>query len=162
MQSFLSSFGIDNILSGQYFFLLILVAAGIGLGALIGRYRLVALLAGVYFGAATFSAVPKDILPGDPVIVLLLFTAIVLAFTFLDEYLFDVNAVISQKMWKSVAVGFLAIGAYASSAASLVPWNTVADVVSKETYGFLTDPWWRFFWMTAPLLFLFLMNKRRR
>jgi hypothetical protein len=160
MEKFLVNYGISGGVAGDIFFFLILIAIGIGLGFLIGRYRLVALLSSVYIASAVFATFPSSYLPKDPIYALVIFTGLVLVFTFLDEYLFDVNAEIAEKMWKSVVVGFFAVGVFVSVAVSMVPWSVASDILSKQTYGYFADPWARFFWMVAPLVFFFLVKKR--
>ncbi len=162
MEKLLVQYGISGAMLGDILFFLILAAIGIGLGFLIGRYRLMALLASVYFSSALFAIVPAEYVPKDPIYVLVAFTMLVLALTFLDEYLFDVNAEVAENVWRGVIVGFLAVGAFVSAATALVPWNVLSDIISKQTYGYLAGPWARVFWMVFPLLFLFVVKKKWR
>lgn len=160
MEKFLAQYHIAGAWVGDAIFFLIIIAIGTGLGFLIGRYRLVALLAGVYFASAIFGAIPATLLPKDPAFVGLIYTGIVLLFTFLDEFLFDVNGSVSEKMWRSVVVGFFAVGAFGSTLISLVGWKAVSDIVSKQSFEYLAGPWARLFWLTIPLLFFFVVKKK--
>lgn len=151
----------SKLISGEALFFLILLAVGIGLGFLIGRYRLVALLASVYFSSAIFSVIPKEYVPTDPIYVLLVFTFLVLIFTFLDEYLFDVNADIARSLWSSVIIGFFAVGVFISAVFALIPWSAISNIVSKQIYIYLAGPWARFLWMVLPLIFFFIIKKKK-
>lgn len=160
MEKFLSQYSLTGVWTGEVIFFLILIGIGAGLGFLIGKYRLLSLLAGVYFSSALFSAIPSSILPKDPIFVGLVYVILVLLFTFLDEFLFDVNGSVSEKGWKSVAVGFFAVGAFSSTLISLVGWKTVSDILSKQSFEYLAGPWARLFWLTAPLLFFFIVKRK--
>lgn len=162
MENILSKSFVSGLFSGEVLFFLILIAIGIGLGFLIGRYRLVALLASVYFSIAIFSVIPKGYIPKEPIYILLMFTAFVLIFTFLDEYLFDVNADIARNVWSSVLVGFFAVSVFVSTAVSLVPWSSISDILSKQTYAYLAGPGARVFWMIVPLIFFLVVKKKWR
>lgn len=162
MEKLLIQYGISSAMLGDILFFLILAAIGIALGFLIGRYRLMALLASVYFSSALFAVIPGEYIPKDPTYILAAFTVLVLVLTFLDEYLFDVNAEVAENVWRGVIVGFLAVGVFVSAAVALVPWSALSGIISRETYGYLAGPWARVFWMVIPLLFLFIVKRKWR
>lgn len=159
MEEFLANYGVPVSIVGDALFFLILAMIGVGLGLLIGRYRLVALLASVYFALAVFSTIPDRVVPSNPVYILLFFSLLVLFFTFLDEYFFDVNADISGSLWKSIFVGFFAVGAFVSVMAGIVGYDALSDILSKQTYAYLAGPWARFAWLVAPLIFFFVVRR---
>lgn len=160
MEQFFVDYGFSPTLVGDVTFFLILAVAGIGVGFLIGRHRLMSVLVSIYLAVVFFAAFPSAILPDDPMYVFLIFCGVVVGLTFLDEYLFDVNAEITTKLWKSVLLGFFVAVLFVSVSMDFLSVKDMPSFVSSHALDYFVSPWARFGWVVAPLVFLFVLQKR--
>lgn len=160
MQQYLIEQGFAPTLAGDMMFFLILAVAGVGVGFLIGKHRLMGVLISIYLAVVVLAAFPQAYLPNDPIYVFLIFCGVVIGLTLLDEQLFDVNAEITLKMWKSVLLGFFVAVLFVSVVLDFLPEKSIPSFLVSHALDYFVSPWARFGWTVAPLAFLFIIQKR--
>jgi len=137
---------------------------GIGGGFLLGRNRLVSVVIGVYASSALTGAVapllPKEFFLSEAGI----FSVSLVAFAFAGKSLFDIHvpSVPRDLLWRVIATGLVTTGMVTSVLVRLLPKKTVAAFpipIPTEPFG---APLASFLWMSLPLFFLIILNRRVR
>jgi hypothetical protein len=150
-----SKLGIPASLSQDILLLLVVVGASAIFAMLIGRFRLLAILANIYIALAVLSAVPGEYLTSY-LYAVGFFLAIVIVMTVFGKKLFD--AYLSG--WRVFALSFLEVGLLLSVIVSFLPREIALEYVSKNAYFYLASPLAHLAWVVAPLIFILLIQKR--
>lgn len=139
---------------------LIIVLISFIFGTFIGR-RLITVLINIYIAFALVTVFPKGLL-ADYTYALAVFFGIIIALTFFGKKMFDLPLSGSGKgfLWRIFVMSFLEVTLMLSIAFSLMPKKIALEYVSLNSYGYLVSDNLAFFWMFAPLLFMFIIHKK--
>ena len=164
LQSVLGKTDIFGKISGDITLIVILIAVSVGFGLLIGRFRLVNVLINIYIAFAFVTVLPQDILDISKNSSALIFLSILVALTLVSDYLFDIHISNSSSgfFWRLFVMSFLLTSLTFSMLVSMLEKKLVMKYISIDAFGYFAAPYASFFWMAAPLLFLFFLNKRQK
>jgi len=164
IQDLLAKFGITEALAGDAYFLGIFLAASIAFGMFIGRFRLINVLINIYIAIAILTVMPEEIFYPYSMATIFFFVFAVVILTMIDSHLFDIH--ISGNggslFWRLFVMSFFEAGLIFSVFLSLWDWNIVLKFISEDIYFIFTSQYMRIFWMLAPLLVLFFINKKEK
>jgi len=164
LNSIFLKMGISDKLAGDMSLFLILVAISLMFGMFVGRFRLANILINVYIAAAILMVIPESFLNLYANSNLLLFMLLLTVLTIIGDSLFDIHIPSSGSGFfgRLVVMSFLEVGLIFSVIISMVPSDKLLEYVSQNMYQYFASPSARIFWMTAPLVFLFFINKRSK
>jgi hypothetical protein len=157
----LSNLGLSKAMAQDASLLIIIILVSFVFGMFIGRHRLVTILINIYAAVALLGAVPDKFF-GTFNYKLLAFLAIVIGMTILGKKLFEIYLSGSGTgfLWRVFAMSFLEVVLIISVIFTIIPKKEALAYVSVTAYGYLTGDWWRFLWMAAPLVFVFIIHKK--
>jgi len=164
LSSFFLKMGVPDKLAGDLSLFLVLVAISLMFGMFVGRFRLANILINIYIALAILTVIPKDFLSlyanSDLLIFLLLLTVLTIA----GDNLFDIHISSSGSgfFWRLVVMSFLEVGLIFSIIISMIPSSKLLEYVSQNMYQYFASPSAKVFWMAAPLVFLFFINKKAK
>jgi len=162
METFLIQLGLPEKFAGDIFFAFVIIIIGIALGFLMGRYRLIELVLATYISIAIMSVIPSYMLSFMQYSELLIFILLIISFTMLGEYFFDIHlSSSSSAFWRMSMIGTLETGLIFSILIGYIPGYILLKYISSGVYNFFTLPWAQLFWMIVPLLFLFVTSRKR-
>jgi hypothetical protein len=163
MQEFFINMGISPTLAGSIVLFILLGVISAVVGALLGRDRLAALLVNIYIGYTIYGLVPgqwKDFSSFGNII---MFLGILGVLFFFGWHVFDIHIshASSRVDWRFILICFLTAGLLLSIVLVLTPSSFVFRYISGTTFNLFASPFAQLFWFIAPIVFLFLVNKRR-
>lgn len=162
LSSILPKLGLAASLTQDVTLLIVIVLASFLLGVFIGKSRLIAVLVYAYISAALVFVAPAQYFT-DYTYKLLAFLIIIIIGTIWGRRIIDIGTAGFGlgTMWKVFVLSFLEIILILSVILSLMPKRDALTYISVSSYGYLvTDPM-KLVWMAAPLVFLFLVARRR-
>ncbi|MFA5962359.1 MAG: hypothetical protein WC848_06800 [Parcubacteria group bacterium] len=156
-----SQLGLSAKTSQDVMLFLVVALISFVFGMSIGRFKLITVLINIYVAVALLSVFPEKILP-DYTYELILFFGIIVVLTILGKKMFEIPLSGSGKgfLWRVFAMSFLEVMLMLSVMLSIVPKKIALSYVSSSSYDYLISPNFAFFWMLAPLLFMFLIHKK--
>ena len=157
-------FGMTNNLAGDISFLIIFLFISVAFGMLVGRFRLINVLINVYIAIAILTVIPKEVLEPVSVAALFVFVASVIILTMIDSHLFDIHISGSggSFFWRLFVMSFFEAGLIFSVLISFWGRVTMLEFISLDIYNIFASVYSRIFWMLAPLVVLFFINKKER
>jgi len=150
--------------AGLIVFGVVFVTAGIGVGFLLGRNRLVNVVMNVYvalvFTNASAGVVPKDFFLSDAG----LFAVLLVLLTLIDRSLFEVHvpSLKQDMLWRVVVTGIVVTGMVVSVLVTLLPKKTVATSPVPVPFQYFGTPLAEILWLAVPLLVLLFLNKKSK
>lgn len=157
----LSNLGVSKAFTQDVSLLIIIALVSFVFGTFIGRHRLITILINIYVAVSLLSVVPEGSFSAYTY-ELLAFLAVVAGMTFFGKKLFEINisGAGTGFLWRVFVMSFLEVVLIISVIFTIIPKKEALAYVSQTAYGYLTDDWWRFVWMAAPLVFMFIIHKR--
>ena len=161
-QGIIASLGFGESFSKDISFLLIFIVFSLAFGMLAGRFRLINILISIYISLAFLWVIPGEILELHDASRVILFISFVIFLTLVDTKLFDIHisGTGSSFFSRLFVMSFLEVGLLLSIIISFFPKETILGYISENIYTYFASPYTRVFWMFAPLLFLFFINKK--
>ena len=150
-------------IAGDISFFLIFLCASLTLAFVLGRTRLISMVMYSYVAFAFIQSFPKNmflLVPhGETLAFFLLLTILVI----IGDYIVDIHISIqtSTFLTRIFIMGILGSGLVLSFSLSLVSKIFALQFISLTVYDCFSSPVARIFWMMAPLVFLFFINKRK-
>jgi hypothetical protein len=148
---------------GDLSFWLLFFGASLGLGLYLGRSQLVNVVLYGYISLALIGNFPAmffsfSLIYGKAIF----FGGLLILMILVGNYLFDIHIpnAGSDFFWRILMMGFLATGMILSIALTLLPKREVLQYMSLTSYQIFADPWSFVAWLTLPLVFLWIINKR--
>lgn len=156
-----SQLGLSSKTSQDVMLFLAIALISFVFGMSIGRFKLITVLINIYVSVALLGVFPKGILP-DYTYSLMLFFGIIILLTVLGKKMFEIQLSGSGKgfLWRVFVMSFLEVMLLLSVALTIMPKKIALGYVSPSSYDYLVSPNFAFFWMLAPLVFMFLIHKR--
>ena len=159
----LSKIGISTQLTQDVTLIIFIALASFIYGMLLGRHRLMNLLANIYISFALVKVIPEALASGyvnKPII----FFALIIIFTLLSKRFFEVSltGMGSNNLWRVFSMSFLQIALILSIAFSLIPQKDALGYISANAYNYLVVGWSPLVWMALPLIFVFFFHRRSR
>lgn len=164
LNSIFLKMGVSDKLAGDMSLFLVLAAVSLMFGMFVGRFRLANILINVYIAVVILTVIPENFLSFHPNSNLLLFLLLLTALTILGDNLFDIHIPISRSGFfgRLVVMSFLEVGLIFSVIISMIPLDELLKYVSQSMYQYFASSPAKFFWMVAPLAFLFFINKKSK
>lgn len=162
LSSILPKLGLAASLTQDVTLLIVVILASFLFGVFISKSRLAAVLIYAYVAFALVSVTPSVYL-ADYTYKILAFLIVIVIGTIWTRRIIDVGTagLGPGTMWKVFVLSFLEVVLILSVVISLMPKRDALAYISVTSYGYLaTDPM-KLAWMAAPLLFLFLTQRRR-
>lgn len=141
-------------------FFLAMAICGIVIGFAVGRHRLTGLLLGSYVAIAILEAIPANELFGYAYAKAIVFLVLLVVFTLMDVYFFG-TLFSSNAAWQWIILSILETGMLLAVCTRLLPQRTVKIYVPETLFYYFSDGWAHVFWIVAPLVFLFLINRSK-
>lgn len=164
LKGFFTSLGLSENLSGDISFLFFFLVVSIAFGMLVGRFRLINVLINVYIAIAILTVMPREIFTPYSLAALFFFVAAVVVLTMVDSHLFDIHISGSggSFFWRLFVMSFFEAGLIFSVFISFWNREAVLKFISPDIYLVFASEIMRIFWMLAPLLVLFFINKKEK
>lgn len=157
----LSKIGISYQLTQDITLLVFIVLASFAYGTFIGRYKLMTVLINIYISFAVINVIPVNLL-GKDTSILLVFFVLLVGLTLASRRFFDISFSGSGTgfLWRVFSMSFLQVGLILSIAFSVIPRKVALVYISSAAHQYLASEWAKFIWMTAPLVYMFLLYRR--
>jgi hypothetical protein len=156
--------GLSDILAKDISFLLLFLVISIAFGMIIGRFRLINVLINVYIAIAVLTVMPTEIISPYSLAALFFFIGAVVVLTLIDSHLFDIHLSGSggSFFWRLFVMSFFEAGLIFSVLISFWDKSVLLGFISTDIYNLFVSQYARIFWMLAPLLVLFFINKKEK
>ena len=157
----LSKIGLSQQLTQDVSLLIVVALASFIFGMFIGRYKLITILINIYVSFAVMTVVPAEYF-SDYMYRLIFFLAGIIILTLVSKKLFEIyiSGSGSGFLWRVFAMSFLEVIFLLSIILSIVPKKVALGYVSPTAFEYLASPNARFFWMVAPMAFMFFIYKK--
>lgn len=156
--------GLSDILAKDISFLIFFILISIAFGMFVGRFRLINVLINVYIAIAILTVMPKEIFSPYSLAALFFFAVAVIVLTMIDSHLFDIHISGSggSFFWRLFVMSFFEAGLIFSVFISFWEKEALLKVISSDIYNLFVSQIARIFWMLAPLVVLFFINKKEK
>lgn len=163
LSAILPKIGLNAGLTQDITLLVVIVLASFLFGIFIGKTRMISVLINTYISFAIINVVPSKYL-SDSFNKVLVFLILLILLTIVGKKILDIaiSGMGSGFMWRIFAMSFLEIVLLLSIILDLLPKKTALGYISPSSYEYLTGDTMRLIWMAAPLIFLFMIQKRLR
>lgn len=160
----LPSIGLSKEIASILSFVFLFAGVAIAAGFVFGRNKLVNIFINIYIALAFTKAMPVDDISSSPYAEAVLFLALLVFLTAIDEHLFDLHIPNASYdiFWRLFVMSLLVVGMVVSALVTLLPKKALSAI----PFPFLTDifglPVAHILWLFVPLVLLIFMNKRLR
>lgn len=156
-----SQLGFSPKTSQDVMLFLVIALVSFVFGMSIGRSRLITVLINIYVSMALLSVLPKGIFP-DYTYSVYLFLGVIILLTILGKKMFEIQLSGSGKgfLWRVFVMSFLEVMLLLSVVLTIVPKKIALGYISSNSFDYLVSANFAFFWMLAPLVFMFLIHKK--
>jgi hypothetical protein len=162
LRAFLPSGGLA--IAADFSALLVFVGISMAIGFVVGRWKLINILINAYIALAFVGVIPSEWFGLIPYARAVVFIALVVFLTFVDARLFDVHITSAGTdfFWRLFVMSILVVGMLTSILLSFLPPAAVRGFADGLFLTIFASEYALFFWMVAPLLVLFFINRRLR
>ncbi len=161
--SFFSTF-LPGKIAGDVSFFLLFIGGSLALAFVLGRTRLISVVVFSYVALAFVGALPPAIFSFAPEGKAIVFFGLLVFLVAVGDYILDIHISNPSSTFFSrvLVMGCLGSGLVLSILLSLFSKSFALRFLSPTVFGYFSDPLARIAWMTAPLVFLLFINKRKR
>lgn len=162
LRAFLPAGGLA--IAADFSALIVFVVMSMAVGFIVGRWKLINILINAYIALAFVGVIPGEWLGVSPFARAIVFAALVVFLTFVDARLFDVHITSAGTdfFWRLFVMSLLVVGMLTSILLSFLPASAVRGFADGLFLTIFAAKYALFFWMVAPLLTLFFINRRLR
>jgi hypothetical protein len=156
-----SQIGLTTQMSQDVTLLFAVIFVSFIFGMFIGRYKLVSILINIYISLTLTRAIPEKLF-SDFLYSLIFFFVCVIIFTLVGKKLFEihVSGMGSSYLWKVFVLSFFEVVLLISITLTMIPKKLALEYVSASSFEYLASSNWQFFWLIAPLVFVFFIQKK--